>query len=84
MPADRPIVATDLPAVSEVLIHERNALLAEPGDKESLADGINRLLSDDELSARLSATVSEDVLSYTWDQRAANILGYIDDLQSGR
>lgn len=84
MAAGCPIVATDLPVLHEVLTHEQNALLAEPGDECSLADEVNRLLSDEDLAARLSSAASADVNNYTWEQRATNILDYIDGLQAGR
>jgi len=84
MAAGRPIVATDIPVLHEVLTHERNALLADPGDEKSLALEVNRFLSDNDLSTQLSATASEDVTNYTWEQRAADILEDIHHLQSGR
>ena len=41
-----PIVASDLPALREVVDEYRNASLVPPGDAERLADAIGRLLDD--------------------------------------
>jgi glycosyltransferase involved in cell wall biosynthesis len=70
MAAGRPIVASDLPAIREVLEHERNALLVPPGDGAALASGIQRLLDDPALAARLARTAFEDVGAFGWDRRA--------------
>ena len=43
-----PIVASDLPALREVLRHEQNALLATPGDADSFAAAVTRILADPE------------------------------------
>ena len=53
MAAGVPIVASDLPALREVLRHEENALLARPGDSEPVAAAVRRLLTDRELATRL-------------------------------
>ena len=46
MAAGVPIVASDLPALREVLRHEQNALLATPGDPDSFAAAVQRILAD--------------------------------------
>ena len=46
MAAGVPIVASDLPALREVLRHEENALLARPGDPEAFALAVRRVLAD--------------------------------------
>jgi glycosyltransferase involved in cell wall biosynthesis len=81
MAAGRPIVATDLPALREVLRHESNALLSRPGSVESLRDQIARLLSDDSLAVRLAGQARQDVAQYTWEKRAERIL---EGMGSGR
>jgi glycosyltransferase involved in cell wall biosynthesis len=73
MATGRPIVASDLPAIREVLRHEQNALLVPPGDATGLARGIQRLMGDRELAARLARQALSDVDDYTWDRRAARL-----------
>ncbi|MEA5388511.1 glycosyltransferase family 4 protein [Haloarculaceae archaeon H-GB11] len=80
MAAGRPIVASDLSVLKEVLSHGENALLAEPGDSDALADAVRRVLSDTDLAQQLSATVSKDVRQYTWNRRAQRILSYVQNL----
>jgi glycosyltransferase involved in cell wall biosynthesis len=62
MAAGTPIVATDLPAHREVLVHTRTAWLAEPGSAGSLAEGISTLLSDPTLR-RGMASRAERILA---------------------
>ena len=69
MAAGRPIVASDLPAIREVLTRDVNALLVPPGSAAALADGIRRLLADPGL-ARGSLGRGGAAADYTWDRRA--------------
>jgi glycosyltransferase involved in cell wall biosynthesis len=78
MAAGVPTVASNLPSLCEVLEQDRNAMLVSPGNPRSLAEGIQRVLDDQELAQRLSAQAFEDVQSYTWDKRARRILDSIE------
>jgi glycosyltransferase involved in cell wall biosynthesis len=75
MAAARPIVASDLPALREVL-NEENALLVPPDDAGSLRAGFLRLLEDAGLRDRLGAQARRDVEAYTWEARARLILDF--------
>jgi glycosyltransferase involved in cell wall biosynthesis len=46
-------------------------LLADPDDEQAIADGIGRLLADDDLRTRLVAGGHERVARFTWDRCAA-------------
>jgi glycosyltransferase involved in cell wall biosynthesis len=76
MAARRPIVASDLPSVREIL-NERNAVLVKPGEPEALAEGIERALKDEELANRIAGKAYEDVQEHSWERRAARILNFI-------
>ena len=65
------IVTTPVGGVPDVLTHEVNALLFEPGDIDSLGEQLVRLLTDDELRSRLSARALEDSVAF----RPAKIAG---------
>lgn len=78
MAAGRPIVATDLPSLREVL-NEHNAFLVKPDDVEALAKGIRRAVEGDEESASRVTTARIDVEKYTWDKRAKYILAWMAD-----
>jgi glycosyltransferase involved in cell wall biosynthesis len=73
MAAGRPIVASDLPSIREVLRHEENALLVEPGNPSALAAGVRRLLDDRALADRLSSAALADVQDYSWNRRAERL-----------
>jgi glycosyltransferase involved in cell wall biosynthesis len=77
MAAGLPIVASDLPALREVLRPDENALLVPPDDSEALADAIGRLLADRELADRLRRQAHADVQDRTWAARAANMLSFL-------
>lgn len=72
------VVATNLPAWSDVLTHEENALLVPPSDDEALTAALQRLRHDPHLKAMLGANGREQVLKhYTWTARANAILAHI-------
>ena len=77
MAAERPIVASDLPSMREVLHDEGNALLVAPDDPNALAGAVTRLLTDEALAARLARAARQEVESRTWTQRAAAICEFL-------
>ncbi len=70
------IVATDLPATSEIL-NQHNSVLVKPNDSSSLAQGIKRALADSQLAKQLARRALIDVQQYSWSARAGAILGFI-------
>jgi glycosyltransferase involved in cell wall biosynthesis len=75
----KPIVASDLPVLREVLEDGVNALLAGATDPEQWRAQIARLLEDDDLRAALGARAQEDFRAqYTWDRRAERILERVE------
>lgn len=76
MASDRPIVASELPSILEIL-NDHNAYLVVPDDAEDLAKGIRTLTENAELGAMLSAQARKDVAASTWSARAAQILSFI-------
>ena len=69
----KPIVASDLPAIREVLADERTALLVPPGDVAALGRAISRLASDSRLSAELGEAAFALAPSFSWNARAARL-----------
>ena len=84
MASGRPIVASDLPALREVLRPDENAVLVEAGDAEALAAGVARLLGDAALASRLAAQAREDVREWTWDKRAERIEALLEAVTERR
>jgi glycosyltransferase involved in cell wall biosynthesis len=71
----KPIVASDLEQIGEVLDHERTGLLCEPGDAAATAAAVGRLLEDPPLRRRLGeAALEEARTSYSWTAHARRIL----------
>jgi glycosyltransferase involved in cell wall biosynthesis len=54
MASGRPVVATRISGVSELVRHEETGLLVEPSDPEALADALERLAGDSELAQKLA------------------------------
>jgi glycosyltransferase involved in cell wall biosynthesis len=77
MAAEKPILATRLPSVMEVLADGKNAVLAEPDNPRELAHGIRRIIEDKEFSQRIGTRARQDVLHYTWEKRAQKIAHFI-------
>lgn len=71
--AGRPIVASDLAALREVLRHEDNALLVEPGSPTALAAAVRRLMGDQTLAAGLARRAFDEAAHYGWQTRAQRI-----------
>ncbi len=84
MAAGVPIVASDLPALREVLVDGENALLVPPGGPRALAHAISRLLADPLLADRLRGRAFQDVRAYTWDRRAERIIEAVEPLIPSR
>jgi glycosyltransferase involved in cell wall biosynthesis len=73
MAAGRAIVASDLPAIREILADGRNALLVEPGDPQAIADAVERLIEDHAFAQRLARAAHADASQYTWARRAERL-----------
>ena len=57
----RPVVATRVGGIPDLVLDGENGLLVEPGDTGALADALVRILSDRELAERLAARARESV-----------------------
>jgi glycosyltransferase involved in cell wall biosynthesis len=71
--AGRPIVASNLPALREVLTDGINAVLVEPGNAAALANALNGLANNPQLADRLARRAFADASLYSWDARAARL-----------
>ena len=80
MAAHRPIVASDLPSVREVLRHGENGWLVRPDSPAALAAGITALLDDASLAERLATRARQDVSGRTWTARATQIARFVDEV----
>lgn len=77
MSAKRPVVASNLPSISEIL-NENNALLVEPDNPAALADGIKTVLANPHLAEKIREQAWRDVQEYSWEKRARLIVNFIN------
>ena len=82
MSAAKPIVASDLPVIREVLTHEETALLCSAEDDAAWVSALDRLARDPDLARQLASNAHTTwARHYTWDARARAILDWIDGRQ---
>lgn len=77
MASRRPIVASALPSLKEVL-NERNCILVKPDSPSSLMGGIRKALGDSVLAEKTAKQAADDVRRFTWTQRTKKILKFIN------
>ncbi|MCJ7653167.1 MAG: glycosyltransferase family 4 protein [Actinobacteria bacterium] len=66
-----PTIVADTGGLSEIVVHEETGLKFEPGDPESLADAMLRILTDKELAERLTCDANAYLGDrYNWDRIA--------------
>jgi glycosyltransferase involved in cell wall biosynthesis len=78
------IVASDLDQIGEVLQHDHNAWLTQPGNPESLMNGIKVLLDDPSKAQRLGQSARHEVIDkYTWKEHTRKIIEKLKERCSG-
>jgi glycosyltransferase involved in cell wall biosynthesis len=81
MAAGKPILASDIPALREILRDGETALLLPPGETGAWAAAARALLADTSGAAALGDQARAAFLAtYTWDARATRILARLQDL----
>jgi len=78
MATKRPIVASDIASLKEVLNNE-NAFFVRPDDPQSLAEGVKNILQNVKFADKISKQAYSDVQKYTWEKRAERILGFVSE-----
>ena len=76
MASGRPIIASDLPALREIL-NDKNALFFKPENAADMARAVKMLKNSQMLGYHLSQQALADVKEHTWDNRAKKILEFI-------
>ena len=75
MAAVRPIVATSISSVKEILEDGVNAVLVEPDSADSLFEGLLKVIEDHDLADRIALNAGADIKNYTWEERVKKLLG---------
>lgn len=79
MASRRPIVASDLPSIHEVLTDDV-ATFFTPDDVDSLVDAIQHIFSKPDEAESKAQNAYQKVQEYTWNKRASSVLHFISDL----
>jgi|GEM_PF-886906 len=74
-----PIVASDFPVFKEVLEDGENSVLVKPDSATSLAEGIERLLTDQNLYDKIRSNAKKNAKRYSWRNRALTISSWAMD-----
>lgn len=77
MASGTPILASDLPSLREIL-DENEAFFSKPDDPVSLAQTINKIVSEKDDAKRRADTTHGMVDRYTWHGRAKTITNFIE------
>lgn len=84
MAAGRPIIASDIPPIKEILEHKRTGLLVEPDDIDGWVEAINMLRKEPALAIRIAQAAKDLASHFTWHKRAQGIARALDwDLDPG-
>lgn len=84
MGCECPVIAGDLPAIHDIIVHEENGLIVPSGNAQALADAIIKLLDDPGLRARLSGEGHKRVVQkFDWEIVAAKYAEIYDSMIYG-
>ncbi len=76
MASGRPIVASDLPSIREILSDE-TAVFVASDNADALRDGIQKLLREKEFAATIAMNACREAGQYTWHKRAERIIAFL-------
>jgi glycosyltransferase involved in cell wall biosynthesis len=71
--AGRPIIASDIPPIREILEHKRTGLLVEPDDIDAWVEAINMLRREPAFAFRIAQAAKDLASHFTWYKRAEGI-----------
>jgi glycosyltransferase involved in cell wall biosynthesis len=84
MAAGKPIVASAIGQITDILTHERSALLVPAGDTRALAAALRRIGSDPALQEKLGKTARSEVTrKHSWQRRIETVRRIFETLEQG-
>ncbi len=78
MASKKPIVATDIPSIREIL-NDTNSVIVSPDDPKAMAQGIMNVLNDNVLAQKIADQAYHDVAVHTWEERAKRVLSFVKE-----
>ena len=79
MAAGRPIVASRLPSITEI-VSDQTAFLVEPDDPQALARGIESAFDNHAHAAKVAQEARKEVERYSWRERGSTIANFIQSV----
>ncbi len=77
MGSGKPIIASNLPSIREILTDNETALLFNADDPIDLTEKINQLINDDLLAKKLSFNSKKLSELFSWEAKASNLIKLI-------
>ncbi|MFW5803931.1 MAG: glycosyltransferase family 4 protein [bacterium] len=82
MALGKPIIASDLDQIGEILEHEKTACLVEPGNIKELSNALYKLFHNFEKYKKMGQQSFYEVSTkYTWEHHVTKILDKLDELR---
>jgi glycosyltransferase involved in cell wall biosynthesis len=79
--SEKPIVATNMPSILEILTHNYNALISPASDDSKFAENIETLIQNKNLAEFLTKNARKDLEGYSWDARVKYISKLFEDFK---
>ncbi len=83
MAAGRPIIASDLPSIREIIDHERTGLIVPATDLAAWERAVERLRANPTFAVTLARNARQAAEAYSWRSRAAGIAEHVGLPRSG-
>jgi glycosyltransferase involved in cell wall biosynthesis len=84
MARGKPIVAAGVPCNLELLHHERNAFIYQPGNPHEMVALILKIVKNTQLLETVARTAWKQSVNYTYDARVRRILDLVDEVKNHR
>jgi glycosyltransferase involved in cell wall biosynthesis len=80
MASGTPLITSAIGQISEIIKHEENGLLVEPGDAGALTLAMEKIINNPSLSRCLSHNARRDVeQSFSWEQYTGKLENLLDE-----
>ena len=64
---EKPVIATDVGGLPEVVLHEKTGYIVEPGDPKVIANAVIRFFEEDKAD-EFSRNIQDEAYKYSWDR----------------
>ena len=82
--AGRPVVATDIPGLSELIVQDQTGVLVEPESAASIARALNEMVLDPQRTAKRGEQARRFVQDFSWQAIAQRHLQLYEDLLTSK